>query len=66
MSEEFERKIMKLEVKKNNMMYETSDDYFDDENEYRSFIPSEFKWMSLDKQKKRAKYLGNITKQNKK
>lgn len=66
MSEEFERKLMKLEVKKNNMMYETSDDYFDDENEYRSFIPSEFKWMSLDKQKKRAKYLGNITKQNKK
>lgn len=58
---EEERKLLDLVRKKNQMMFEISNE-FDDVDEYRSFIPSEFKWISLDKQKKRAEELSNITK----
>lgn len=58
---EEERKLLDLVRKKNQMMFEISDE-FDNIDEYRSFIPSEFKWVSLDKQKKRADELSNITK----
>lgn len=58
---EEERKLLDLVRKKNQMMFEISNE-FDDIDEYRSFIPSEFKWISLDKQKKRAEKLSNITK----
>ena len=58
---EEERKLLDLVRKKNQMMFEISNEV-DDIDEYRSFIPSEFKWISLDKQKKRAEKLSNITK----
>ena len=58
---EEERKLLDLVRKKNQMMFEISNE-FDAIDEYRSFIPSEFKWISLDKQKKRAEKLSNITK----
>ena len=58
---EEERKLLDLVRKKNQMMFEISNE-FDDIDEYRSFIPSEFKWISLDEQKKRAEELSNITK----
>ena len=58
---EEERKLLDLVRKKNQMMFEISNE-FDYVDEYRSFIPSEFKWISLDKQKKRAEELSNITK----
>lgn len=51
-----ENEILKLERKKNDMMFEISED-----NAINGFVPSEFKWISLDVQKKRAKELANKT-----
>ena len=51
-----ENEILKLERKKNDMMFEISED-----NAINGFVPSEFKWICLDVQKKRAKELANKT-----
>ena len=54
---DYENKIIDLERKKNQMLLETADELFseDDEDSLRGFVPTEFKWVTLDKQKKRAK-----------
>lgn len=65
---EYEKKVMDLERKKNEMLFEVSkeilgDDLEEDDTEnIGEFIPTEFKWISLDKQKKRANELSNKTK----
>ena len=56
-----ENEILELERKKKNMMFEVGDD-----NAINGFVPSEFKWISLDVQKKRAKELSNKTKKKNK
>lgn len=61
-----ENKILELERRKNDMMFEIGEDnFFEDENSLKGFVPSEFKWISLDVQKKRAKELANKTKKKK-
>lgn len=64
---DYENKIIDLERKKNQMLLETAEELFpaDDEDSLRGFIPTEFKWVTLDEQKKRAKELSNKTKKKK-
>lgn len=64
---DYENKIIDLERKKNQMLLETADELFseDDEDSLREFVPTEFKWVTLDKQKKRAKELSNKTNKKK-
>lgn len=65
---DYEKRVMDLERKKNEMLFEVSkeivgDEYEENNDEYfGEFIPTEFKWISLDKQKKRANELSNKTK----
>lgn len=65
---EYEKRVMDLERKKNEMLFEVSkeivgDEYEENNDEYfGEFVPTEFKWISLDKQKKRANELSNKTK----
>ena len=64
---DYENKIIDLERKKNQMLLETADELFseDDEDSLREFVPTEFKWVTLDKKKKRAKELSNKTNKKK-
>ena len=64
MSKKFEKGLMDLERKKNEMMFEMSDELLDEET-LDGFVPSEFKWVTLNKQKKRAKELSGKTKSKK-
>ena len=62
-SKDYENKIIDLERKKNQMLLETADELFseDDEDYLKGFVPTEFKWVTLDAQKKRAKELSEKT-----
>ena len=63
MSERFGKELMNIERKKNEMMFEMSNELFDEDEEVLDgFVPSEFKWITLNKQKKRAKELSSKTK----
>lgn len=66
-SKDYENKIIDLERKKNQMLLETADELFgtDDEDSLRGFVPTEFKWVTLEEQKIRAKELSNKTKKKK-
>lgn len=62
-NDNFEEKLLDLERKKNNMMFEISDEMFEeDDNTLKGFVPTEFKWITLNHQKKRAKELSDKTK----